>query len=434
MSTMEPIISVQGLSKCYRVKQNAPGGSAAPGWLRRQMGRLRGVPDQPDEAMRFWALRDVTFDLARGERLGIIGRNGAGKSTLLKIISRLVYPTAGEVRIRGRVTALLEVGTGMNENLTGRENIYLNASLHGMQRAQVNAQLDEIIDFSGLGDFIDEPVKSYSSGMRSRLGFSVAAHLDPDILLLDEVLAVGDIAFAQKCLRKVEGLTAGGRTVIFVSHSISDVVRFCDRGLWLEHGRGMMIGPVREVAESYAASMLGLVAEAKPASAPSVSAPPAAKADQAGPADPERPAVEIVAFRLVDEQGRAKATFLRQEPLAVQVRYRVLRDDLPLITSVHVHKEGVHVLSTHPKQPGRYPVDSIQEATVVIPARFLNTGNYQFSTAVVTPVRPILRHAKLDLAISCAVYDQLGEGDVFSGDYRGVVRPVLEWQHSTHAE
>lgn len=185
----------------------------------------------------FLALNDISFDVMEGERIGIIGHNGSGKSTLLKILSRIVYPTTGEVRIRGRVTSLLEVGTGFNPNLTGRENIFINASVQGLSTQETKSRLDDIIQFSGVGKFLDMPVKFYSSGMRARLGFSVAAHLDPDILLLDEVLSVGDVAFRNKCLNKMENLTGGGRTVLFVSHSTGSILQFCERVIWIDHGQ-----------------------------------------------------------------------------------------------------------------------------------------------------------------------------------------------------
>jgi lipopolysaccharide transport system ATP-binding protein len=207
----------------------------------------------------FWALKDISFDLERGERLGIIGRNGAGKSTLLKILSRIVYPTEGEARLRGRVTSLLEVGTGFNMELTGRENVYLNAALHGLERREVDARLEEIIDFSGIGDFLDTPVKHYSSGMFMRLAFSVAAHLDPDILLLDEVLAVGDLSFQQKCLNRIEGLTSEGRTILFVSHSMDAITRFCTRAIWLDRGRIVCRGPVQDVIDAYVEEVLQVI-------------------------------------------------------------------------------------------------------------------------------------------------------------------------------
>ena len=228
-------ISVRGLSKQYRLRPDTARDTRERAWrgIVRRFGR--GGPSAADE--KFWALKDVTFDVGDGDRMGIIGRNGAGKSTLLKILSRVAYPTEGEARIRGRVTALLEVGTGFNPRLSGRDNVFLNASLHGLTRAEILQRFDDIVEFSGVGKFLDMPLMHYSSGMRMRLAFSVAAHLDPDILLLDEVLAVGDLAFQQKCLKRVEGLASAGRTILFVSHSMGDIARFCNRVIWLDEGR-----------------------------------------------------------------------------------------------------------------------------------------------------------------------------------------------------
>lgn len=234
------------------------------GWsVRRRIGRaltspwrrLRGVaePRGPTYAREpFWALKDVSFEVAPGERLGIIGRNGAGKSTLLKILSRVAYPTEGQALIRGRVTSLLEVGTGFSMALTGRENIYLNASVHGLSRAEVDRRLDQIVEFSGVGKFLDTPVKHYSSGMYLRLAFSVVAHLDPDILLLDEVLAVGDLVFQEKCLGRVAELTSGqGRTILYVSHNLASVASLCTRVMWLDQGKVRYLGDPEAGIDAY---------------------------------------------------------------------------------------------------------------------------------------------------------------------------------------
>ena len=257
---MNPVvISVKGISKRYVRRSSSTGGAlfAMRNYLRVLIGRLSGrviVPAmQADD--EFWALKDISFDVKRGQRIGIIGRNGAGKSTLLKILSRLVYPTEGEVRIFGRITSLLEVGTGFNMNLSGRENIYLNASLYGLEKENIDLIFDVIVEFSGVGDFLDMPVKHYSSGMYMRLAFSVAAHLDPDILLMDEVLAVGDLSFQKKCLQRVENLASEGRTIIFVSHSMGDIARFCDQLIWVDHGKIRYNGDVISGISMYQADM-----------------------------------------------------------------------------------------------------------------------------------------------------------------------------------
>lgn len=201
-----------------------------------------------------WALKDVSFNVGEGEVVGIIGRNGAGKSTLLKVLSRIMYPTSGRVRVQGRLASLLEVGTGFHEELTGRENVFLNGSILGMKKKEVEAKLDEIVSFAGVERFMDTPIKRYSTGMRLRLGFAVAAHLDPDVLIVDEVLAVGDAAFQKKCLNAMEGLRSGGRTVLFVSHNMAAVENLCSRAIWIDSGQVRSDGPSREVIESYMAT------------------------------------------------------------------------------------------------------------------------------------------------------------------------------------
>lgn len=205
---------------------------------------------------RFWALRDLNFDIEEGERVGIMGRNGAGKSTLLKIISKVTPPTTGTATIRGIVSSLLEVGTGFHPELTGRENIYLNGSILGLKKKQIDLQLDSIIQFSGIENFIDMPLKHYSSGMQLRLAFSVAAHLEPDILLIDEILAVGDVEFQKKCISKMEEVSRQqGRTILFVSHQLNSIAKLCTRGIWIDKGQLMFNGPVEEAIEKYTHSV-----------------------------------------------------------------------------------------------------------------------------------------------------------------------------------
>ena len=216
--------------------------TSAPGDRRRWFG---------GERQEFWAVRDISFELARGETLGIIGSNGAGKSTLLKLLSGITAPTTGEIKIRGRLSALIEVGSGFHPELTGRENIYLSGSILGMRRRELADKLEAIIDFAGVRSFIDTPVKHYSSGMFLRLGFSIAAHLEPDILLLDEVLAVGDAEFQVKCLDRVTELHQSGRTIVFISHDLGAVERLCQHVLLMERGRVIAAGPAREITAQY---------------------------------------------------------------------------------------------------------------------------------------------------------------------------------------
>lgn len=243
-----PVMQISGLSKRYRLGEYA-GDAQLREAVMRVIQRVRERQREPEKSV--WALKDVSFEVQQGEVLGVVGRNGAGKSTLLKLLSRITYPTSGSAKVRGRVASLLEVGTGFSEELTGRENIYLNGSVHGMKKTEITRRLDEIVEFSGVSQFIDTPIKRYSSGMRLRLGFAVAAHLSPDILLVDEVLAVGDADFQKKCLNTMGDLRSSGRTVLFVSHNMAAVESLCTRCLWIEGGKLRADGEARTVVGEY---------------------------------------------------------------------------------------------------------------------------------------------------------------------------------------
>lgn len=241
-------LQVSGLSKRYRL-----GEYSSDTMLREAIIRAisKLTQHQRESEQIVWALNDVSFEVRQGEVLGIIGRNGAGKSTLLKLLSRITYPTSGTLKVGGRVASLLEVGTGFHEELTGRENIYLNGSILGMKKWEIEQRLDEIVEFSSIDQFIDTPIKRYSSGMRLRLGFAVAAHLSPDILLVDEVLAVGDADFQKKCLNAMDDLRTSGRTVLFVSHNMAAVEGLCSRCIWIESGRLRADGDARSIISDY---------------------------------------------------------------------------------------------------------------------------------------------------------------------------------------
>ena len=261
MSESDPIIRVESLGKKYVIRHQQ-GGRARYQSLRdtlanglRAAGRRLLHPfarTERPEREEFWALKDVSFEVKRGEVMGIIGRNGAGKSTLLKILSRITEPTTGRVTLHGRVASLLEVGTGFHPELTGRENVYLNGAILGMSRAEIMKKFDEIVAFAEVEKFLDTPVKRYSSGMYMRLAFAVAAHLEPEILIVDEVLAVGDAAFQKKCLGKMGEVARGGQTVLFVSHNIGAIDQLCTRGIYLRNGQLISDGAVDTVVGEYA--------------------------------------------------------------------------------------------------------------------------------------------------------------------------------------
>jgi len=235
---MKPILEIQSVSKKFNIHHE--GGSYLS--LRDRLTELAKFKSSKKSDEDFWALKDVSFDVMPGESIGIIGKNGAGKSTLLKILSKITPPTHGKIICRGRIASLLEVGTGFHPELTGRENVYLNGSILGMKKKEIDARFDEIVDFAGTERFLDTPLKHYSSGMQLRLAFAVAAFLEPEILVIDEVLAVGDAEFQKKCLGKMEDVSKSGRTILFVSHNMAAVESLCKKTLLLENGKPRLFG------------------------------------------------------------------------------------------------------------------------------------------------------------------------------------------------
>ncbi|WP_439625423.1 ABC transporter ATP-binding protein [Gemmata sp.] len=311
------VVRVEGLGKEYRLGGRPAYntlGEQLRNWspLRGLLGRGRAEAPPP-----FWALKDVSFEVKPGEVVGIIGRNGAGKSTLLKILSRITEPTEGTADIHGRVGSLLEVGTGFHPELTGRENVYLNGAILGMRRSEVRAKFDDIVGFAEVEKFIDTPVKHYSSGMYTRLAFAVAAHLEPEILIVDEVLAVGDAQFQQKCLGKMGEVARGGRTVLFVSHNMQAVATLCDRGVHLKQGRVLRVGTAREVVGDYLA----------------------AADDEAAVRWEGDEGDEDVRLLETSVSGAADGSFRTDEPLRIRVRYQLRRSILGFICAVEIHNQ-----------------------------------------------------------------------------------------------
>ncbi len=318
----------------------------------------------------FWALNGVSFSVDRGEVLGIIGKNGAGKSTLLKILSRITLPTTGEIKLRGRVGSLLEVGTGFHPELTGRENVFLNGVILGMKQAEVEEKFDQIVEFAGIGQFLDTPVKRYSSGMQVRLAFAVAAHLEPEILLVDEVLAVGDAEFQKKCLGKMEEVTSKqGRTILFVSHNMKAIEQLCTKCLLLNKGGVEKYGPVREVINYYLDQL----------STESRASYQALKEDNLAPEE-----AELVSAKLTDSSGTLTEEFGSAEDIFVTVEYQV-KKELPFFSAdfylMNERSEEIFMTSdydqqggiTRNKAPGRYVAKS------KIPKKLLNGGRYSIT-------------------------------------------------------
>jgi ABC-2 type transport system ATP-binding protein/lipopolysaccharide transport system ATP-binding protein len=320
-----PAIEVDHVSKRYVLGEHHGGrGTLRDALLARRDRLLRRGAEEASREL--WSLRDVSLRVQEGETVGLIGRNGAGKSTLLKIITRITEPTSGVSRTRGRVGALLEVGTGFHPELTGRENVYLNGAILGMSRRTVDRRFDEIAEFAGVERFLDTPVKRYSSGMYLRLAFAVAAHLDSDVLAIDEVLAVGDAEFQQKCLTKMQSLRGEGRTVVFVSHDLDAVAWLCRTAVWLDRGEVRAHGPTEAVVREYLTSGTSL------------------SGTRALPEDPRHPA-SVVEARVLDAAGRPAAVLKRDEPVTIEVRFvvreRVRNLDL---TAFVVNLRGVKVL------------------------------------------------------------------------------------------
>lgn len=359
---MKHAIVVEHLSKRYRLGE-AQRGTQLREQLMSALKRPLGRANAPDI---LWALRDVSFEVADGELVGIIGRNGAGKSTLLKLLSRITYPTEGRIGTRGRVASLLEVGTGFHEELTGRENIFLNGSILGMKKREVAAKLDAIIGFSGVERFIDTPIKRYSSGMRLRLGFAVAAHLDPDVLIVDEVLAVGDAAFQKKCISAMEDLRGGGRTVLFVSHNMAAVENLCGRAIWIDGGRIRRDGETRHVIEEYMAAFGAAQGTATDLSGVK---------DRRGSGE-----VRYTSVEFLSPDGQPQSVALSGRPLVVRMRYHA-SESIPLpslgfklctelgtlITDTSTSHHNIHI---HELPPGDGYIDLEIDSLNLLPARY----------------------------------------------------------------
>jgi lipopolysaccharide transport system ATP-binding protein len=387
-------------------------------WTRHTNG-ARPVPPDPND---LWAIRHLSFEVPRGQILGIIGPNGAGKSTLLKILSRITEPTEGRVEIRGRVGSLLEVGTGFHPELTGRENIYLSAALLGMRKAEIDRNLNEIVAFAEIEKFADTPVKHYSSGMYVRLAFSVAAHLEPEILIVDEVLAVGDAAFQRKCLNKMEDVKQHGRTILFVSHSMQPIARLCERAILISGGAIVKDGPAVDVASAYLATSLRTNAE------------------QAWPHASTAPGDHVARLRRVrvhDENGNTAETIDIRQPIGIEMTYDVLDSGHLLWPHLLFYNgTGLCLFTTmelapewrgRPRPAGRYI------STAWIPGNHLAAGAVLVDVGLRSAPPPRVhffeRHAAAFHIIDTPE-DNSARGD-WVGDLPGVVRPLLTW-NTTH--
>lgn len=412
---MSAIIKVEHVSKQYRI------GVAQPhGMLRDRLMSLVRAPFPRTSSTEeiLWALRDVSFEVEPGEIVGVIGRNGAGKSTLLKILSRITDPTSGHIELHGRIASLIEVGTGFHPELTGRENIFLNGAIMGMTRDEIRRKFDEIVAFAEVEKFLDTPVKRYSSGMYLRLAFAVAAHLEPEILLVDEVLAVGDARFQKKCLDKMQDVGEQGRTVLFVSHNMPAITRLCRRTILIDGGGVIADGPSHEVVSVYLGTGLNTTAERQWSDLASA---------------PGNDIVRLRSVRVRTNAGDTTQAVDIREPVGLEMEYEVTRPGHLLAPIFHLfNDEGVFVFVTFDSDPqwrktprpvGRFV------STAWIPGNFMAEGTFIVAAAICT-LDPTVIHVYERDIIAFQVIDSL-DGDSarreYAGHMPGVVRPLLDW-------
>jgi homopolymeric O-antigen transport system ATP-binding protein len=408
----DTVIQVENLSKCYRI--NAPVSAAH---AKSPFRYLQSTFGDPSSSELFWALDGVSFEVKRGEVLGLIGRNGAGKSTLLKILSRITEPTTGRAEIQGRVRSLLEVGTGFHPELTGRENIYLNGTVLGMRRWEIDRKFNAIVEFAEMEQFLETPVKRYSSGMYTRLAFSVAAHLEPDILIVDEVLAVGDVAFQRKCLDKMEEVTSHGRTILFVSHNMSAVNRLCQSAMLLERGQLVEQGEVDQVVRRYLAGATESPAEWCVSREEAVEVP-----------------VYLKHVRVLGENGHISDVHSIDAPIRVAVEYVCESSLEDLHVEIQVLSDTGEVLfasadhlvksaSNMRHKEGHY------QSTCCIPPNLLAEGRHSISVILIDLYRQA-KYAVHRNLVSFWVRDRCDGTTVrglFPGHWSGLVRPMLSW-------
>lgn len=417
---IQTAVQVEQLCKVYRLGQTCASDRSLGDAVYRSAAKLMQLvhdKGQVEPAERFHALRDVTFSVERGELMGIVGANGAGKSTLLKILSRVTEPTSGRAVIRGRMASLLEVGTGFHPELTGRENIYLNGAILGMFRREVRAKFDEIVEFSGVEKFLDTPVKRYSSGMRVRLAFAVAAHLEPEILIVDEVLAVGDAAFQKKCLGKMRDIaTQGGRTVLFVSHNMAAIKALCDRAVLLAEGRVIADAAPEAVVRSYLDTVVDDTA-----------------AERFWPDDDQAPGgdeLRLRSLRVLDERAQPRETFAVQDEPVVEIGYELARSvrGMRLVLQVLTSEGVVAFASTDHDSRDEFTPAGLHYACCRLPRNLLNGGRYVLAVSAGVPGTCLLMEPRELLAFT--VTGAGNHGSYHPETWPGAVAPVLEWTHT----
>jgi lipopolysaccharide transport system ATP-binding protein len=424
------VIQAENLGKRYTIGHQSDNGrylalrdvvvQNARGLWQKTKDLVQGKPIlQGDTLEEIWALKDVSFEIRRGETVGIIGRNGAGKSTLLKVLSRITEPSAGRVTIKGRVASLLEVGTGFHPELTGRENIYLNGAILGMTRQEIKNRFDEIVAFAEIEKFLDTPVKRYSSGMYVRLAFAVAAHLEPEILLVDEVLAVGDIEFRKKCLGKTQDVSQVGRTVLFVSHDMGNISNLCANTIWLDSGSIQAFGGTSEVISQYVSSGTHLGGEISWSNIESA---------------PGNERVRLKAVR-IKSNGHVTADVMINSEVRIEIDYWNLEDEAVLVSNVHLRdKINAFVLASANMPSASLSVDpwaekprpkGLYRTICVIPANFLNSENYSIDVGIQN--RRLEWQAWEKNLLTFVVHETGEMKKEYMGSWVGVVRPKLDW-------
>ncbi len=414
MLQKEPIIRISNLSKQYRIGLDTTYNTlteSVTNFLKSPLGALRSLM-KPYGTI--WALKGIDLEVHKGEVVGIIGRNGSGKSTLLKILSRITHPTDGDVFLAGRVSSLLEVGVGFHPELSGRENVYLSGAILGMRKREIDEKFQDIVKFAEVEKFLDTPVKRYSSGMYVRLAFAVAAHMDTDILLVDEVLAVGDAAFQKKCLGKMEMAAEGGRTVLFVSHNMPAINRLCSRAVLLDGGRLVKDGPAIEVTGFY----LNSVTEAGALRSWSMSTAPGT------------PEVKLTSVKLVKENGLPASIIEVDEPLKLNIGYYVVQPHLCFRCAALFYTQGVCAfVSIEPVEYEREAAGHYH-SILSIPSNLLAEGEYTVGVSIIASRGVKFRYVQIKDAIAFQVFDSI-KGSSARGDYAenlaGVVRPRLNW-------
>ena len=407
------VITVENISKHYIIDHQRRG--KTPNSLRDTIsGTVKGWfgPKAPAPSLThedFWALRDVNFTVEQGDRVGIVGHNGAGKSTLLKILSKIIEPSSGSVRIRGRVASLLEVGTGFHPELTGRENIFLNGSLLGMRRDEIRQSFDEIVAFAGVEQFLDTPVKRYSSGMYVRLGFAISAHLNPEIMIVDEVLAVGDADFQKKSLGKMRDNSASGRTILFVSHNLTAVQALCNRTLYFEKGQLIEQGETNLVVASY----LSKVSRTQ------------LKREWATPAEaPGNDLVRVQRMELMPDYPNGTTHIDVRTPMRVQFAFWNLMERANLNLSLHLYSLTGECIFNVGSESTTYQAGLVQ-GECLIPGYFLNDGTYTISVMIVKDTVTPLFNMEEGLTFDVEDYR---EGVAWYGKWPGYVRPQFPFR------